>query len=55
MSRWDVVWEHLRWVYERAGREYTVAAAKWYEMNESWDLAGMTEKVRKAIEKKERK
>jgi hypothetical protein len=54
MSRWDEMWAHLRWVYERAGREYTVWAAGWYERNEPWFLAGLQVKVQRAIERKER-
>jgi hypothetical protein len=53
MSRWDAIWAHLRWVYDHAGKAYTVVAAGWYEKNEPWCLAGMQEKVRRAIDKKE--
>lgn len=53
MTRWDELWAHLKWVYEMAGREYAVSAAGWYEFNEPWSLAGLQEKVRRAIQKKE--
>jgi hypothetical protein len=53
MSRWDAMWEYLRKLYEQAGREYTIHAAGFYELNEPWDLAGLKEKVRRAIERKE--
>lgn len=49
------MWEYLRKLYEQAGREYTIWAAQWYETNEIWALAGITEKVRRAIDKKEAK
>lgn len=49
MDRWNAVMEHLRWVYTRAGREYTLHAAAWYEANEPW-LAGLAAKVRAGIE-----
>lgn len=54
MDRWDAVWSHLQWVYERTDRAYTVAAAGWYEANEPWALAGLTEKVRRGIENRTR-
>lgn len=53
MSRWDTVWSHLKWVYERTDRACTVEAAKFYEDNEPMELAGITEKVRRAIDKRE--
>jgi hypothetical protein len=53
MSRWDEMWEYLRKLYEQAGREYAIYAAGWYEENEPWALAGLKEKVRRAIERKE--
>lgn len=52
-DRWDAIWRHLKWLYERGDREYTLWAAAWYEANEPWALAGITEKVRRAIERKE--
>lgn len=54
MDRWNTVWEHLRWVYERTDAAYTLAAAAWYEANEPWALAGITEKVRLGIESRTR-
>lgn len=54
-ARWDAMWDYLRKLYEQAGREYTLWAADWYEKNEIWALAGITEKVRRAIDKKERR
>lgn len=54
MERWNSVWEHLRWVYERTDAAYTLAAAAWYEAGQPWTLGGLTEKVRRAIERKER-
>lgn len=53
MNRWDAIWTHVRWLYEQAGKEYAIHAAGWYEANEPWCLAGMREKVRRAIDKKE--
>ena len=55
MNRWDAIWQHLKWLYERGGREYTLWAAAWYEQNEPWALAGITEKVRRAIQAKEKR
>lgn len=55
MTRWDAIWTHVRWLYEVAGKEYAIHAAGWYEANELWCLAGIQEKVRRAIDKKETK
>jgi hypothetical protein len=52
-QRWETIWQHLRWVYERTDRACTVAAAAWYEANEPWALAGLELAVARAIDKKE--
>ncbi len=54
MTRWDEMWAYLKRLYEQTDREYTVSAAGWYEQLEPWHLAGIQEKVRQAIERKER-
>lgn len=53
MTRWDEMWDYLRKLYEQAGGEYAIHAAGFYELNEPWALAGIQEKVRRAIERKE--
>lgn len=53
MDRWTVIWEHLRWMYERTDRAVTEAAAAWYEANEPVELAGLTGRVTRAIDSKE--
>jgi hypothetical protein len=52
-ERWNAIWEHLRWVYERTDRAFTTAAAAWYEANEPLALAGLAAKVGQAIDRKE--
>lgn len=54
-SRWDEMWAYLRRLHEQTDREYTLWAAGFYEANEPWFLSGMKEKVRLAIERKERR
>jgi hypothetical protein len=53
MTRWEAIWSHLRWMYERTDKACTVAAAAWYEANEPWALAGIELAVARAIDRKE--
>jgi hypothetical protein len=53
VTRYDEMWTYLRKLYEQTDREYTLWAAGFYEQNEPWFLAGLKEKVRRAIERKE--
>lgn len=50
---WDEAWEYMRKLYSQTDRFYAIHAAGCYERLLPWNLAGLQEKVRRAIEKKE--
>ena len=43
---------HCLWLLDKAGPEYAMTAADWYEANEPWHLDGLGKRIRADIEKR---
>lgn len=51
--RRKAMWTHCLFLLERAGDEYAMTAADWYEANEPWSLYGLGARMRQEVESRQ--